>query len=191
MPDHPPSDPPDPFPPADASPWAPPSAVVADVVPTGRRRLVLATPGQRLAGYLVDTLLGNVAAFVGVVPAGIVMVLAEVQDEILAALVVYGGAGLASILWLALQAWLLARDGATVGKRLVRTRIVRADGSRASVARSFWVRLVLFNFVVGVVGVFTFFLGSLVLVVVDGLMVFSRHRRTLKDRWADTVVVQA
>jgi uncharacterized RDD family membrane protein YckC len=78
---------------------------------------------------------------------------------------------------------LWSRHGQSIGKRLLRTRIVRPDRSRATLGRIFWLR----QFLPGVLG---FCVGCLWWVL-DGAFIFGRERRCLHDLIADTVVIDA
>src|SRR5690606_1805767 len=98
-------------------------------------------------------------------------------------------AGIISMLLLAVLLFmtlvLVHRYGQTIGKRMLGIRVVRSDGSRATLGRIFWLR----NFVNGLpsaipfVGNFYFF--------VDSLFIFGPRRQCLHDLIADTIVVRA
>jgi len=78
---------------------------------------------------------------------------------------------------------LLGAHGQTLGKRWLRIRIVRADGSAADLGRLFGLRM----FVPWLIGVF---LGPF-FVLPDLLCIFGNDRRCLHDMLADTIVVDA
>jgi len=72
-------------------------------------------------------------------------------------------------------------NGQTIGKKWLKIKVVRADGSPASLGRIFWLR----NFVNG-------FLSLIPLYgIIDSLFIFSESRQCLHDKIADTIVVNA
>jgi uncharacterized RDD family membrane protein YckC len=163
-----------------ANPYAPPEARVAilgDALP----RADLASRGTRLGAKLIDGVVLGVVVFAAVMlgsAAG-----ASPNGE-------FGGSMMALLLLgfglvLGLQAWLLHRHGQTIGKKLLRIRIVRGDLSRCGLGRIVLLRLLPFS-IVGLIPL----IGPAVSLV-DVLLIFSDDHRTLHDRLADTVVVTA
>ena len=75
----------------------------------------------------------------------------------------------------------LAQYGQSIGKRMRHMRVVRTDGSPASMARI----LLLRNLVPAIIGSFCGFFG-----IIDALMIFGEERRCLHDLLADTKVVK-
>ena len=88
----------------------------------------------------------------------------------------------ATIVWNCI--W-LSRYGQTVGKRLLKIRIVRSNGERASLGRIFLLRY-LPMMLLGKIP-----LVGLILVLTDILFIFREDRRCLHDMMADTIVVKA
>jgi uncharacterized RDD family membrane protein YckC len=86
---------------------------------------------------------------------------------------------------LAITIVLVYRNGQTIGKKLLGIKVARTDGSRASLARIFWLRNVV-NAVITVVP----FLGPLYSFV-DACMIFGEQRRCCHDYIADTIVIRA
>ena len=80
---------------------------------------------------------------------------------------------------------LVKRNGQTIGKKLAGIKVVRSDGSKASLGRIFWLR----NIVNAIPSAIPF-LGSLY-GLVDHLFIFGDKRQCLHDKIADTVVVTA
>jgi uncharacterized RDD family membrane protein YckC len=95
-------------------------------------------------------------------------------------------AAVLTVALLAVQWSLIATRGQSIGKIVVKTRIVMLDGSRAGFASVIvWRTFLVWLFghlarVVPVVGI---------LITVDVLMVFAKDRRCLHDRIAGTKVV--
>lgn len=79
------------------------------------------------------------------------------------------------------QLFLASRSGQTIGKRWRRIRVVRTDGSRASLGRI----LVLRNLIPGGLSSLCGLFG-----LVDALLIFGEERRCLHDILADTKVIK-
>jgi uncharacterized RDD family membrane protein YckC len=89
------------------------------------------------------------------------------------------------IAWTVITTWMVWSNGQTIGKRIVGIKVVRKDGSRASLARIFWLRNV-----VNAVPSWLPYIG-LVYQLVDPLLIFQESRQCLHDRIADTIVIKA
>ncbi len=131
----------------------------------------LAERGSRLVASLVDGL----GVYLPMV------VLAIISENTSGAL--RGIAGLLAVLWLlallGVQLY-FAASGQSIGKRILSLRVVRTDGSPASLARIVFLRngvIVLLGSLCGVVS------------LIDALMIFGEERRCLHDQLADTIVV--
>jgi len=72
-------------------------------------------------------------------------------------------------------------NGQTIAKRWLKIKVVRADGSRASLGRIFWLRNVV-NALLGIIPLYG---------IIDSLFIFSESRQCLHDKIADTIVVNA
>lgn len=163
------------------NPFAPPRADVIrfDDRPQG---LVLASRGQRLGASLLDV----VVAFIllGLVawttdwnpfrPGNSSLVAAQIRNTIL-------GFGL----FLLAHGYLLATRGQTIGKALVKIRIVRSDGSSAS----FWQLVGMRYGVTSLISAIPFVGGLYGLV--DSLAIFRESRLCLHDQIAGTTVILA
>jgi len=68
-----------------------------------------------------------------------------------------------------------------MGKRLLEIRVVRSDGSQASLGRIFWLR----NVVNGLLGIIPLY------AIIDVLFIFGQRRQCIHDLIADTIVVKA
>jgi uncharacterized RDD family membrane protein YckC len=89
------------------------------------------------------------------------------------------------IAWAVVTTWLVATNGQTIGKRALGIKVVRKDGSRASLGRIFWLRNVL-----NMVPSWLPYIG-LLYQLVDPLLIYQDSRQCLHDRIADTIVVKA
>ena len=89
------------------------------------------------------------------------------------------------ILFLLIHGYLIATRGQTVGKALLKIRIVRSDGSPASFGRIVGPRYLTTSVLASIPVVGTIY-GLL-----DVLLIFRASRRCLHDNIADTIVVTA
>jgi uncharacterized RDD family membrane protein YckC len=164
---------------AAAQRYAPPTAEVADLA---EDQYPLAGRGRRLAGAIVDTLILLLLWWVigKVTPLNIYS--SQMANAGVLALVGYGLVGM--LLFAAVNGWLLASRGQTVGKSLLGMRIVRRDGSAADL-----LRLVGLRYGVGALITVLPIVG-MVYSLADALMIFRADRRCIHDMIADTIVVK-
>jgi uncharacterized RDD family membrane protein YckC len=165
-----------------SNPYAPPQGAVRDM-PAEEQEL--AGRGVRLLANILD---GLIAALMIYVPALIVMAVTgrlqyepngEVDPSVFALPIALGVIG--AIAWAWITILLVARYGQTMGKRVLEIRVVRSDGSQASLGRIFWLR----NVVNGLLGIIPLY-G-----LVDILFIFGQRRQCIHDLIADTIVVKA
>ena len=169
--------------------YAPPKSAVKDVA--GDEALELASRSARLVAVTIDGLLG----FIWFAPVYITNFATVAQQARGSPIMVWinlartGGwfyvGVLGALVVLAIDLTLLARNGQTIGKKLLGIKVVRVDGSPVSLYRVFFLRYVC-NTLLTLIPLF----GSLYSLV-DCLMIFSESRRTVHDRIADTIVVKA
>jgi uncharacterized RDD family membrane protein YckC len=169
--------------------YAPPKSAVKDV--DHDETLDLASRGSRLAAVMLDGILG----FICFTPAYI-MNFATLMQQARGNPVVFwinlartGGwfyvGALGALVVLAIDLTLLARNGQTIGKKVLGIKVVRVDGSPVSLFRVFFLRYVCNTFLTLIPVA-----GSLYSLV-DVLMIFSESRRTVHDHIADTIVIKA
>jgi uncharacterized RDD family membrane protein YckC len=170
--------------------YAPPQSVVADV-PPGEATFGPATRGSRLAAVFVDWIIFSiplspsyVVAFRAVAQAGRFSVWNFWAAMATAGALFYVGL-LIDLTLLAVVAVLVYRNGQTIGKKLLGIKVVRTDGSRATLGRIFWLRNVV-NSLIRVVPMLGPLYG-----LVDVLMIFGEARRCCHDYIADTIVIRA
>ncbi len=188
--------------PSPGNPYAPPAARVADVADPSIT-VELADRGQRLTAFLVDLVIGIVLYL----PPLLVGAFHWNSGQVWYLNFINGGlavTGLLGAVVLVVTIIFVARYGQTIGKRIIGIRVARPNGSKASLARIFWLR----NFVNGLLqtvvgGILGGILGVMHLVgglallagyiypVVDCLLIFGDSRQCLHDRIADTIVVKA
>jgi uncharacterized RDD family membrane protein YckC len=174
-----------------ANPYAPPAALVEDIADPSAV-LVPAERGTRLVAAILDGIIAGMMVYlpliVGFLIAGVPLAGAASGAESAAlnaamtAIII--GLVLAAI-GLAVWAWLTIKyvrdNGQTIAKKLLNIKVVRSDGSPASLARILWLRNVV-NTLISFVPLYT---------IVDHLFIFGESRQCLHDKLADTIVIQA
>lgn len=159
--------------------FAPPQAEVADI---GADGIELGGRGTRLGAMIVDAvILGGVLWLVSKVTPWNVFA-PDVSGGMFRMLLVNLLVGF--VVFCALNAYLLATQGQTIGKRLLGLRIVRPDGERASLVRLLGARYgvgYLLNLIPLVGGLYG---------LIDALLIFRSSCRCLHDNIADTIVVK-
>lgn len=96
---------------------------------------------------------------------------------------VYWAVGIYTLLYFMVQAFLLYKSGQSVGKKVLKIKIVDEQTSQIPpLTRSFLIRSVVFI----IINYFAFFF-----ILIDFAFMFTERRRTLHDRLAKTLVVDA
>jgi uncharacterized RDD family membrane protein YckC len=167
-----------------SNPYAPPQAAVADIADPNSAA-ARAGRGVRLVAAIVD---GFVFAAMVYVPLLIGLGMtggitgADGQFNVAA---MFGTGGLLAlaglVAWAVITYSLVKRNGQTIAKKWFGIKVVRSDGSPASVGRIFWLR----NVVNGILGIIPLY-G-----LIDALWIFGEERRCLHDKIADTIVIKA
>lgn len=176
--------------------YAPPKSTVADIGP-GIGEFELASRGTRLGAAVADTVIILVGWIPAMIAAGRSIGLAALgtrgSPAYNAAVVsAFGAAGRWVILGALIQVALLIvtvvlvhRNGQTIGKKWLGIKVVRSDGSRASLGRIFWLR----NVVNGLPSILP--VVGKIYVLIDSLFICGEAQRCIHDHIADTIVVQA
>ena len=156
------------------NPYAPPQAAVQDVGEPGDS-LVKADRGTRLVAAILDGLIAGAMIAIPMAigggwrrgghpsPVGGLLALAGL------------------IAWTWLTGLFVARNGQSIAKKMLGIKVVRTDGSPASLGRI----LLLRNGVNTVLGIIPFY-G-----LVDALLIFGEPRQCVHDKIADTIVIKA
>jgi uncharacterized RDD family membrane protein YckC len=164
------------------NPYAPPQAVVQDIVDPALG-IVLADRGTRLGASILDGLLFLVMVYLPIVVTAILGRVNRPSDgELPAGLgigMIFALAGF--VVWLVINIRYMKANGQSIGKKACRIKVVRSDGSRASLSRLIWLR----NVVNGVLGIIPLY-G-----LIDALFIFGEQRRCVHDYIADTIVIKA
>jgi uncharacterized RDD family membrane protein YckC len=169
------------------NPYAPPQAAVQDVTDPGDQ--VLAGRGARLGAAILDGLILLIVVYLPLI------VVVKSSGRPLFVNARFNIVGLSELMFLLPLAGLLAfawmnylyvaRNGQSIGKKIVGIKLVRTDGSPVFVARVFWLRNVL-NGVIGLIP-----LVGAVYWLVDLLLIFGDRRQCMHDKIADTIVINA
>lgn len=154
-----------------------------DEAPSGD--LVLADRGIRLLAAIVD---GLTIGVIGIIAAIMIPALqprpgAEPDQMMLILMGLVLGVGLIAVI--VINCLWLHRYGQTIGKRLLKIKIVRGDGNPCSLLRVIFARWLPVTA-----------LGSIPLIggvisLVDVLLIFREDHRCLHDIIADTIVIKA
>jgi uncharacterized RDD family membrane protein YckC len=168
------------------NPYTPPVAIVQDIADP-QAQAVAADRGARLGASVLDAIIFLAMVYVPLIfGAVLAAAVTRATDDrnIAMTLIAVGMAGLplvGLIIWVTFTVKYLKRNGQSIAKKLLGIKVVRSDGSPASLARLFWLRNVV-NWMISLVP----FYGLL-----DSLFIFGESRQCLHDRIADTIVIKA
>ena len=151
------------------NPYAPPQAAVQDVVDSDSQQL--AGRGTRLLTMILDSIILVAMVYLPL------MIGTAVSRAIPFDLLVV--AGLVGWIWLTVV--FVSRNGQSIGKKITGIKVVRSDGSRASLGRIIVLRNVL-NSLLGIIPLYGF---------VDALLIFGESHQCVHDKIADTIVIKA
>jgi uncharacterized RDD family membrane protein YckC len=164
----------------DTNRFAPPTAHVEDIS-TGSQEL--GGRGARLGASLIDTLI-QLAVYYALA--------FTVFSALIPTNTLSRGVGafalqmiVSFVLFAALQSYLLATQGQTIGKKLMGLRIVRSNGERATLGRLLGLRYFL-GWVIAVIPIV-----GVIYALVDCLLIFRESHKCLHDNIADTLVIKA
>ena len=166
------------------NPYAPPQAVVLDVVDPAAG-ILLADRSARLGASLLDGLILGFMVYLPVVVGALFggVTPADTNDGGMPAGLgiglLLGAVGFVVWLWLTIKC--LKANGQSIGKKAVHIKIVRSDGSPVSLSRVIWLRNAV-NMVLGIIPLYGF---------IDALFIFGNARRCVHDHLADTIVIKA
>lgn len=166
------------------NPYAPPAAAVADVV-TVVDEIVPAGRGIRLGAAMMDAVIAGACTYLPFF-AGVIPFAAGGQRYSVAGLATGGLLGFIGFcVWAFFTFKYVAANGQSIAKRILGIKVVRSDGTPATLSRIFWMRNVVAN-IPGIIPI----LGT-VYGFVDALLIFRDNRRCLHDQIADTIVILA
>lgn len=139
---------------------------------------------MRLLAWFLDGVIASLMIWVpALIVAAATRVFSQPNDQFDSSLLILplSLCAVGFIAWAWITLLLVARYGQTMAKRLLEIRVVRSDGSQASLGRIFWLR----NVVNGLLGMIPLY-G-----LIDVLFIFGERRQTIHDLIADTIVVRA
>ena len=168
-----------------ANPYAPPRATVGEVADDAEA--LLASRGSRLGAAILDGVIAMLAVVPLIVSLGFDPAAYSSATALSAAMTSSGGIAtlLLSVILIVVTIMLVHRNGQTVAKKMLGIKVVRSDGSKASLARIFWLRNVV-NSLPTMIPV----VGNLYQLI-DPAFIFTSKRQCLHDKIADTIVVRA
>jgi uncharacterized RDD family membrane protein YckC len=161
------------------NPYAPPRAKVSDVSDSSDE-LELAGRGVRLGAAILDAVVVMALVYLPLIFGGAFSALGSDQTphiSPIAGLLAFAG----FIVWVVFTFMYVARNGQTIAKKWLGIKVVRTDGSQASLGRIFWLRNVV-NALLGIIPLYG---------LIDVLLIFSDNRQCIHDKIADTIVVVA
>jgi uncharacterized RDD family membrane protein YckC len=167
------------------NPYAPPQATVQDVAdPTATSQA--AGRGARLVAVILDTIIICAMVYIPLLIAvGISAPRVGLAQGHFNPVLMRGVGGMLSLVgfiaWIWLTILFVSRNGQSIGKKMLGIKVVRSDGSPASLGRIFWLRNVV-NTVLAMVP----FYG-----LVDALLIFGDAQQCVHDKIADTIVIKA
>ena len=161
--------------------FAPPAAHVEDVAVTGGGA-VLAGRGTRLLAAIVDSLLAGAVFWCVALATPFNVFKPDANIGLMMIMIQNTLAGF--VIFLILHGYLLHARGQTIAKMLFKIRIVRTDGSKATLTRLAGLRYFA-NSVLALIPVVGWIYG-----LVDALCIFRDSRKCLHDTLADTIVVR-
>ena len=164
------------------NPYAPPRAIVQDIADSAAP-ILMAERGTRLGAAILDGLIMFGMVYVPFFIAMIGQGFEGNEDFQLTPLTLVGGVltVVGFVAWCWLNILYVLRNGQSIAKKLLGIKVVRSDGTPASLGRIFWLR----NVVNGLLGIIPLY-G-----LIDVLFIFSEPRQCLHDKIADTIVVVA
>lgn len=165
------------------NPYAPPLAVVEDVVDPFAG-IQLADRGTRLGAALLDGLIFGLMVYLPFVLSFTFGMSASAGGPRFNASwgwigLIVGGIGF--IVWMFFTVKFLGENGQSIGKKACKIKMLRTDGSEVSISRVIIGRNVI-NTILGIIPLYG---------IIDVLFIFGNARRCVHDYIADTIVIKA
>lgn len=164
------------------NPYAPPQAVVEDVVDPAAG-IQLAERSTRLGAALLDGLIFGFMVYLPFMLAFTLGLSAASPGGAASAGtwigLVLGGIGF--IVWMFFTVKFLGENGQSIGKKACKIKMLRTDGSEVSISRVIIGRNII-NTILGIIPLYG---------LIDVLFIFGNARRCVHDYIADTIVIKA
>ena len=170
---------PRPSPSANPNPYAPPRARVRDIA-APKAQLVLAERSARLGAAIVDGLIFAAMVYLPIIVGTVISAAAGDESGVFALL----GVGLMLVgfgVWAVMTLKQMGATGQSLAKKYFNIKVVRSDGSPASLGNLVWKRNVV-TWLLGIIPMYG---------LVEVLFIFGEERKCLHDKIADTIVVEA
>lgn len=165
------------------NPYAAPTANL-EIEGDANKPIELATRGARFGGAIIDAVISILVTFPLIYITGYWDNLMEGTSTTVMQTVMLGV--LALVMYFVIHGYFLARDGQTVGKKMVGTRIVSVETDKIlPLSKIFLLRVLPLNIVASLP-----IIGSL-LAIIDVLFIFRKDQRCVHDLIAGTKVVKA
>lgn len=105
--------------------------------------------------------------------------------------IIIGFTFVTSIIYTIWQICWMTKYGQSIGKRLLKIRVIRTNGDNPGFIHNILIREIVYGFIASIISMMTLGFGTLIFLFIP-CMVFatSWHRRTLQDFLADTIVVK-
>jgi uncharacterized RDD family membrane protein YckC len=165
------------------NPYAPPQAAVRDIADPS----ALAVPadrGTRLGAMILDSIIFSAMVYLPVLVTVMVGQGMAAADGAAGSNLILGvglvGAFIGFAVWCWYTIMYIRASGQSIAKKLLGIRVVRTDGSAASLGRIFWLRNVV-NALISVVPLYG---------LIDALFIFGESRQCLHDKIAGTIVLK-
>jgi uncharacterized RDD family membrane protein YckC len=166
------------------NPYAPPRAIVRDIADPSALA-ALADRSTRLGAAILDSFIFMAMVYMPILLGAMVGggTAAAAGSASSNPMLAFGGvaATIGFAVWLWLTVKYMGRNGQSIAKKLLNIKVVRADGSPASLGRLIWLR----NVVNGLISIVPLY-G-----MIDALFIFGESHQCLHDKIADTVVLKA
>jgi len=165
------------------NPYAPPQATVLDVADP-YAPAALAERGTRLVATVLDGIIVATAVYLPMIIGLAVGGALDSQGDSSGTIALALGAGVGCIgfiVWSYFTIVNVTSNGQSIAKKMMGIKVVRSDGSPASLGRIFLLRNVV-NTLIGLIPVYGF---------IDALFIFGEPRQCLHDKIADTLVIKA
>ena len=164
------------------NPYAPPQAVVEDVVDPAAG-IQLADRGTRLGAAMLDGLIFGLMVYLPFVLAFTLGMSGSRAGQFSSTAswigLILGGIGF--IVWMYFTVKFLGENGQSIGKRACKIKMLRTDGSVVSISRVIIGRNII-NTLLGIIPLYG---------IIDALFIFGNARRCVHDYIADTIVIKA
>ena len=166
------------------NPYAPPRAIVRDIVDPSALA-AQADRSTRLGAAILDSFIFMAMVYMPIMLGAMVGGATAAAAGSAGSNPMMAVGGVAATIGFAVWLWLtvkyMGRNGQSIAKKLLNIKVVRADGSPASLGRLIWLR----NVVNGLISIVPLY-G-----LIDALFIFGESRQCLHDRIAGTVVLKA